>query len=57
MSGKGRGPEKGRCLRRFRDGYEQINWRRPSAPPTHRHPDRKKQASREACRQKESHEN
>lgn len=57
MNGKGRGPEKGRCLERFRDNYDRISWRRPVAPPTHQHPDKKKSASREACRQKASHEN
>lgn len=56
MNGKGRGPEKGRCLERFRDNYDRITWRRPSAPPTIQHPDKKKQAAREACRQKDSNE-
>ena len=50
MNGKGRGPERGRNLALYRAGHEAINWRRPSAPPSQIHIDRKKQASREACR-------
>ena len=28
MNGKGKGPEKGRNLERFREGYDAIDWRR-----------------------------
>lgn len=28
MSGKGKAPEKGRNLPKFRDGYDGINWRK-----------------------------
>lgn len=55
MNGKGRGPEKGRNLQRFRDNYAAINWRRPAAPPTRLHPDLKKEQSKRQCRQP-SHE-
>ena len=50
MNGKGRGPERGRNLQRFRAGYDAINWRRPTAPGVRRHPDQKKEAARTACR-------
>lgn len=56
MNGKGTGPERGRNLKNFRDNYDAISWRRPTAPPTHQHTDEKKQQSKEFCRQKdESH--
>ena len=42
MNGKGRGPERGRNLALYRAGHEAINWRRPSAPPSQIHIDRKK---------------
>lgn len=28
MNGKGKAPEKGRNLSKFRDGYDGINWRK-----------------------------
>lgn len=51
MNGKGRGPEKGRNLQRYREGHDAINWRRPVAPPTQVHIDHKKEQSRRFCRQ------
>jgi len=35
MNGKGKAPEKGRNLSKFRDGYDGINWRKkPCTTPT-----------------------
>lgn len=50
MNGKGRGPEKGRNLAKYRAGYAAINWRRPVAPPTRPHLDLKKEQSKRQCR-------
>lgn len=50
MNGKGKGPEKGRNLERYRAGHDAINWRRPVAPPTQPHTDQKKQDEKTRCR-------